>query len=294
MSAFKKLNSADSFISVYNANKAYSFSSSSFTENGITINTGLENTGELNYPSDVNYNESLFYRSINHLYYNNFNVSSSVLVSGSYEHYLESSLFSGSRVLTSSSSIFSFPKEIVGSYIKPSTFELSAVFGTSEADRRTLKDSGEGFITFSGSAVTDLPASITSSIAIGDINYKHGTLIFTNNDIVNWFKVSSSYTASWKSTYPIFTFTNYCRVKSSELLFSSNPSACKTETTVSGSLSYSGGLPKDNITGSEFKPYVTAVGLYNDATELIAVAKLGQPIAKSKTNDMTFVIKFDI
>ena len=39
---------------------------------------------------------------------------------------------------------------------------------------------------------------------------------------------------------------------------------------------------------------INLANLYNDATELIAVAKLGQPIPKSKTNDMTFVVKFDI
>ena len=76
--------------------------------------------------------------------------------------------------------------------------------------------------------------------------------------------------------------------------FTQNPTACQTEAVLSGSLSYSGGLPKNNITGSEFAPYITTVGLYNDAHELIAVAKLGQPIPKSKTNDMTFVVKFDI
>ena len=102
------------------------------------------------------------------------------------------------------------------------------------------------------------------------------------------------YTASFESTQPIFTSNNYCKTLSSDFLFSTNPSACQPENALSGSISYSGGLPANNVTGSEFSPYVTTVGLYNDAHELIAVAKLGQPIPKSKTNDMTFVVKFDI
>ncbi len=46
-------------------------------------------------------------------------------------------------------------------------------------------------------------------------------------------------------------------------------------------------------TGSEFRPYVTSVGLYNDNNELLAVAKLSTPIQTSKTTDTTFVVRFD-
>jgi len=36
------------------------------------------------------------------------------------------------------------------------------------------------------------------------------------------------------------------------------------------------------------------VGLYNDANELIAVAKMAKPIPKSANTEMTIVIKIDI
>lgn len=293
MSAFKKLRTADSFVTSYNAHKEYTAASSSFSDYGITLSNALEFTSSI-YPSSDNYSASLNYRSIKHLYYNDFNDESGVLITGSYEHYLESSLYSGSRLLNTSSSIFSLPKDIVGTYINPGTFEISAVFGSSEAERRTLVDSGEGYLTYSGSSSEDLSPGITSSFSIGDINYRHGTVVITNEELTEWFNVSSSYTASWEATQPVLEYNVYCKVRSSDFLFSQNPSACQSEPTLSGSLSYSGGLPKDNVTGSEFAPYITTVGLYNDAHELVAVAKLGQPIPKSKTNDMTFVVKFDI
>ena len=293
MSAFKKLRTTDGFISAYNAHKNYSINSSSFYDYGIKVYTTNVDTGSL-YPSQNLHTASINYRSIKHLYYNDFNTDSNVLVSGSYEHYLESSLFSGSRILTESASIFSIPKNITGTHIKPGSFQLQGVFGSSESERRYLIDTGEGYLTYSGSTAEDLPTSITSSFSVGDINYRHGTVVLTDIDLVNWFNVSSSYTASWEATQPILTYNAYCKVKSSEFLFTQNPTACQPESVLSGSLSYSGGLPKDNITGSEFSPYITTVGLYNDAHELIAVAKLGQPIPKSKTNDMAFVVKFDI
>ena len=61
-------------------------------------------------------------------------------------------------------------------------------------------------------------------------------------------------------------------------------------TATSGSL----GQLANNITGSDFTPYITTVGLYNDANELIAVGKTGRPIPKTKNSDMTFEIKIDI
>ena len=50
----------------------------------------------------------------------------------------------------------------------------------------------------------------------------------------------------------------------------------------------------NNLTGSLYSPYITSVGLYNDANELIAVAKTGRPIPKTQNTDMTFVVKIDI
>jgi hypothetical protein len=57
------------------------------------------------------------------------------------------------------------------------------------------------------------------------------------------------------------------------------------------------GILKDfttgSISGSEFSPYVTTIGLYNDAGDLLAVAKMSSPIPISSNTDMTFLIKYD-
>jgi hypothetical protein len=54
------------------------------------------------------------------------------------------------------------------------------------------------------------------------------------------------------------------------------------------------GILKDFTTGSEFSPYVTTVGLYNDAQELLMVGKLAAPIPLSNTTDTTFLIRYDL
>ena len=42
------------------------------------------------------------------------------------------------------------------------------------------------------------------------------------------------------------------------------------------------------------RTYITTIGLYNDANELVAVAKMGQPLPKSADTDMSMVVKLDV
>lgn len=99
-----------------------------------------------------------------------------------------------------------------------------------------------------------------------------------------------------------------CRVLENELNYSQNPTVFKAPTIftgssylpmyapVSGSPIYGqiiDGTLADNVTGSEFTPYVTTVGLYNDANELLVVAKLATPYPMPKNTDITFVVKWD-
>jgi hypothetical protein len=48
-----------------------------------------------------------------------------------------------------------------------------------------------------------------------------------------------------------------------------------------------------SISGSEFSPYLSTVGLYNDAGDLLAVAKMAAPMPISSNTDMTFLVKWD-
>ena len=50
----------------------------------------------------------------------------------------------------------------------------------------------------------------------------------------------------------------------------------------------------DFLTGSYFQPYITTVGLYNNANELVAVGKLAQPLQRSDTTDTTILVNLDL
>jgi hypothetical protein len=55
----------------------------------------------------------------------------------------------------------------------------------------------------------------------------------------------------------------------------------------------SSGSLRDFATGSDFMPYATTIGLYNDNNELLMVGKFGQSIPISNEIDTTFVIRYD-
>lgn len=47
------------------------------------------------------------------------------------------------------------------------------------------------------------------------------------------------------------------------------------------------------VTGSDFSPYITTVGLYNDAGELLVVGKLSAPLKKPTNCDTIFIVRWD-
>jgi hypothetical protein len=73
------------------------------------------------------------------------------------------------------------------------------------------------------------------------------------------------------------------RVKNSEYNFSNNPSY------VTGSV---GQIAQPSFINDP-KSYITTIGLYNDSSELLAVAKLSQPILKTYQREALIRVKLD-
>jgi len=298
MSAFKKFDRKDVFVGVLNTNRAWNTSGSALSTYGIEIKNGT--TGSFpDYTGSQEFTELLNFRSIRHLYYMNF-ISSSLnglVPTGSFENYYYDYSRSGSRELENNVSIFSFPRDIIGTAIRPGTFRLdldeapyiinepnyvdesvSEYVDDPDGYPIHLFDDGFGNLKTSVEAFTSSP-----NTRVGDIIYPHGVAVITKEGFNTAF-TSTNPEIAWESTYPVFTSNYYCKVKDSEFNFTFNPSA----------ITGSNGTLRDNITGSEFRPYITTIGLYNDANELLGVAKLGRPTPKSSDTDMTFVVKLDI
>ena len=121
---------------------------------------------------------------------------------------------------------------------------------------------------------------------------------------------SSSFLMSFKGTNFIPSVTMLTHAPISELNFSANPTfalyaSSSVVTAQSSGQSYSepAKIPVKNIISSSFhgheasfekQTYISKVGIYDEHKNLIAVAKLANPIRKKETDSYTFKLKLDI
>jgi len=318
MAAYKQFLSSDVIVTPFEVNKGFSFNQDEFTDPDVQIDkfkgvnadfTTNKNTTGLN---STQY-QVLVYNSIKQLYYSNFLSSStgdSLITAsllpgetpegdvlrgpfsstGRYYNYLSSTLVPNRPFFTASNAevaILSIPSRLFGDYIQPNSFNME--FSGSAIQ---LEDDGEGNILNGGQVV-------------GNIIYQHGIVTLTSTDaddsqygtavygsaiyggttnIVDDFMLSTDVTCSFSSSYEIFETQYKATINEFEFNFSQNPSI------ISGSTD---GTVYDFTTGSFFQPYVTTVGLYNEAQELLAVGKLSQPYPLSRTTDTTIFINID-
>ena len=322
MSAYKKFNSQDVYVSTYTAKKNWIVSGSQYSDYGVVNLPGYSGSGAYTVSArnlHKNYDRRLVYESVHHLYYSSF-TDGEMQTSSSFENFLQSSFnISGSRDLSEVISVYSLSRDIYGTAVQPNSFQIkpdedteeyvvtgyangvvetvgklygsSTAWGVGATKRRrrarkkvpgytqTIVDDGEGNL-YLKNKYSDQP----NTIKVGNIIYTHGQIVLANDIIAKYFNNYVDGEIKWKSTHPIYTYNYHCKLKESEFTHTLNPSA------VSGS----NGDIAANVAGEEFSPYITTVGLYNDANELIAIAKTGQPIPIPKDSDMTIVAKIDL
>ena len=90
------------------------------------------------------------------------------------------------------------------------------------------------------------------------------------------------YNMSFQNTVDINSTIYFCRANHSDFNYSSNP------TYVSSSQ-----IVVKNVASDTPISYITTVGLYNAANELLAVAKLSEPLKKDPNNELTIRVRLD-
>ena len=201
--------------------------------------------------------------------------------------------------------------------LDPGNWEL--VLGSGAAKRKYIDDSGatnnptvnEGgrvFNIVSGSLETGVGVIKTAAAsqtggAIGSFYPDLGILLFNASQLDSHFGLSTSRSSDTfdnngrkffnsivdgeyfqaRREEEISSTNYFCRVTNKNYNFSANP------TFFSGS--------DGSLTNSTFfkdpKVFITQVGLYNDANELLAIAKLSKPILKSYSREAIIKVKLD-
>lgn len=305
MGAYKQFSSNDVIKTPFIANKTFSFEGlAAITGSGVDLFLGNETAQTdfiLNNEPTTGYNSTIYqkllYNSVKQLYYSNFisgsygspiSTSSVILAHRSkynehfgkidgprFDNFYQSSILYPRTFPTASNDtigIISIPSTLFGEYIMPKSFSYICSGGT-------YGDDGDGNL-------------ISGSTIVGNIFYGHGTAILTSgsSQTKNLFVTASVATCSFQSTFTINENQFRCIIKQNEFNMSLNPSL------VSGSGNVTSSLHRiyDFATGSLFEPYITMVGLYNNDHELMAVAKLAQPLTSSPTTDTTIIINIDM
>jgi hypothetical protein len=317
MSIFKSFITSDVIVSPFEVNKAFTFKGNELTGSNVEIDRYIgQNVTESiwtsgSYPTGfiTIQDQILVYRSIKELYYSNyllnpngspaatasFNVDGTITGEGytpNYYNYLSNTLPPNRYFPTGSNEligVISIPSNLWGEYLQPGSVKISN-------GNITLQDDGEGNMIY-------------NSLKYGDVIYEHGIITVTSNGasytgpygsgsygnaiygantvgIINSFATGSNITCSFSSSFNIYETQYKCTIRENEFNFSQNP------TIVSGSSN--SGVVYDFATGSYFSPYITTVGLYDNAYNLLAVAKLAQPLPTSAVTDTSILVNLDL
>jgi hypothetical protein len=122
---------------------------------------------------------------------------------------------------------------------------------------------------------------------IGNVFYSHGMLVFT--DTSGSYKGSSlfnDYSLQFKGSVDRTVHNYQCVVRDDEYNVTLNPTA---------RVGYNINNPtlKPFTTSSDFNPYITTIGLYNDSNQLLAIGKLAYPVRSPEEIDISFNVQFD-
>jgi hypothetical protein len=132
-------------------------------------------------------------------------------------------------------------------------------------------------------------------IVISDPRTKYGTsasricndvLYDRNTGIVRPSQLTAFY-LEYNSTVTLYGHEYTCKINEDEFNYTFNPTIRLNDDPNSQ-------IPKAFVTGSEFGPYITTVGLYNNKAELVAIGKLASPIKKRDSVDLNIIVRFDV
>ena len=232
------------------------------------------------------FNKKVIHASIRSQFYTNAATASILTEVGLRKSYASTD----ERILEDNIAVFSIPQRYYGEGIKIGTVVLE-----DETSNRTYTDDGY-------SNLVDVTGSIW-----GNIFYDRGLVVVTK-DIVSG-SVLSQFTLNFRSTKTIFENEIFLSVLENEFNVSQNPTAVDYDGTIGriklhnirstinplkvggfADYLYSGSV---DPTGSYLAPYITTIGLYDDELNMVAVAKLPQPIKSLPDYPINFIVRFD-
>jgi|TARA_Y100001963_G_scaffold52757_1_gene73938 hypothetical protein len=169
----------------------------------------------------------------------------------------------------------------VGNKIRENSFKVEF-----SGSSNTIEDDGKGRLKLNktGSVVGNVFYDFGLATVQRNVTASNASLISADGVSI---QSASVVTTTYQSTINIHEHTVACVVSPSEYNNTVNPSAFSTISSGSNQ------TYNNYINSGSVQPFISSIGLYNDQNELLAVAKLSNPILRTRFTDQTFVVKFD-
>jgi hypothetical protein len=119
---------------------------------------------------------------------------------------------------------------------------------------------------------------------VGNVFTKQGIVVFSSPDYRVHDIINTPYTASYRSTLTIHEMSVLTKIDAGDFNMSTNVSLTQDNDTTYYPF----------VSSSDFAPYITTIGLYDNFGQLLAIGKLAQPIKKRSDVDMNFLIRLDL
>ena len=237
------------------------------------------------------------------------------------------------RILHNSCSVISIQQDLIGEEIKPKSVQVTdnstdVTFTIKDDGDGNLYDNAysSSYAAFKSGSFKYPELSWTtagSGSVVGNVFYKTGMLVFTDTGSYNNVALGTGtdgFEVDYRSTHTIYQHEYTVIAPAGQFNKTRNISATYQRsgsvTVVEGAKPHYYFPPGDNpgLTGSgsfessyqatqfaenftthsQFAPYMTTIGLYNDNNELLVVGRTSKPIKNDDTMDMSFVLRFDV
>lgn len=290
---YKEIPSENIQFREYSVNKEWVFTE---IDTNIKVLDAIEVTESYFYsgtePTNSNgISKRTLYDSIKHLYYKQiyaFEPTGS-LYYPAFENFGKTNTEKINKNLDNKCKVISIPQRYSGNGIKEKSVHLEDI-----TIGFTILDDGLGNLYDTRNSSSFSASS--SLYTIGNVFYEHANIVITNTgsfytgsfdsgSYMNFGSGSNNYIVKFESKHQIYEHEITCTVKASEFNYTLNNSI------LTGSVA--NGQYMDFVTGSNFAPYITTIGLYNEMGELLIVGKLNQSIKNDPDLDLTFVVRLD-
>lgn len=287
-------------------------------ETDITALYGTEQSDLYDADTDVKNSNGIskrtLYDSIKSQFYLNPATSSIVTEVGKRESYASTN----ERVIGSTIGVISIPQEYYGEGVKVGSMvvEYGSITATDDGNSNLIDSASniKGNVFYDrGLVVLTEDVADGSGLSSFDISYRSTMTIYENEIFLsvleNEFNVSQNPTAVYEVGAQKLTTTinkPYTKLNQSELVSKTfyQPGAQYIRNGRYPFVSSYDGVTKGSFddyivsgstdqTGSYLTPFITTIGLYDDELNMVAVAKLPQPIKSLPDYPVNFIVRFD-